>query len=108
MDVDYWTIDNPTNAFPRPNINQERPQKVSTLQYFDGSYWKLRNITLGYNFSNNVVQKMRMTGLRLYLTAQNPWYAAKYDTYDPENAGSIGTGDVPSSKLFLLGINFQF
>ena len=108
IDVDYWTIDNPTNDYPRPNINQERPQKFETLRYQDGSYWKLRNVTLGYNFPSTIAEKLKMQSLRLYATAQNPWFSAKYETYDPENAGSIGTGDVPSSKLYMVGINFQF
>ena len=108
MDVDYWTVDNPTNAFPRPNVNQESPQKSSTLRYYDGSYWKLRNVTLGYNFSNAIAEKLAMSSLRVYFTAQNPWFSAKYESYDPENANEIGTGDVPSSKLFLMGLNFQF
>lgn len=108
IDVDYWTIDNPTNDYPRPNINQERPQKFETLRYKDGSYWKLRNVTLGYNFPGSVAEKLKMSSLRIYATAQNPWFSAKFDTYDPENAGDIGTGDVPSSKLYMLGINFQF
>jgi TonB-linked SusC/RagA family outer membrane protein len=108
MDVDYWTIDNPTNAYPRPNFNQESPQKSSTLRYFDGSYWKLRNVVLGYNFSGKVLESLHMSGLRLYATAQNPWFSAKYNAFDPENSGSIGTSDVPSSKLYMLGINVQF
>ncbi len=108
MDVDYWTIDNPTNAYPRPNFNQENPQKNSTLRYFDGSYWKLRNVVLGYNFPGSITEKLHMTNLRIYATAQNPWYSAKFESYDPENSGAIGTDDVPSSKLFMLGINVQF
>lgn len=108
IDVDYWTKDNPTNDYPRPNINQERPQKNSTLRYKDGSYWKMRNVTLGYNFPGTIAEKLKMQSLRLYATAQNPWYKSEYETYDPENADTIGTSDVPSSKLFILGINFQF
>lgn len=108
LDVDYWTPTNPTNSYPRPNINQERPQKVSTLGYLDGSYLKLRNVTLGYNFPQSVTERLRMSSLRVYATAQNPLYWAKYETYDPENADSIGTGDVPSSSLYLFGVNLQF
>ena len=49
MLVDYWTPNNPTNAYPRPQANQERPENATTMEYFDGSYLKLRNLTLGYN-----------------------------------------------------------
>lgn len=117
MDVDYWTIDNPTNEYPRPNLNQERPQKYETLRYYDGSYVKLRNVTLGYNFPRKLIEKVGMSSLRLYATAQNPLFWAKYDTFDPETTNSndddtsdneINTNDVPSTKLFLIGINLQF
>lgn len=116
LDVDYWTPNNPTNSYPRPNLNQERPQKFETLRYYDGSYLKLRNVTLGYNFPQSFTEKLRLSSLRVYATAQNPWFTAKYDTFDPETTNSqdddfdneLGTGDVPSSKLFLFGVNVQF
>ena len=115
LDVDYWTIDNPTNAFPRPKQNQERPLNGSTLTYFDGSYVKLRNVTLGYSLPPTMAGKVGMSSLRLYVSAQNPWFWSKYDSYDPEvgdpdntNVGQISSSVVPSSRLFLVGINLQF
>ena len=59
LDVDYWTPTNPTNDYPRPNFTQERPENGSTLEYFDGSYVKLRNVTLGYNFESRYSFKIR-------------------------------------------------
>lgn len=108
LNVDYWTIDNPTNAFPRPNENQERPRNDDTMRFFDGSYVKLRNVTLGYNFPTSVAEKLKMSSLRVYASAQNPWFSAKYDTFDPENNGDISGGDIPSSKVFLFGVNLRF
>ncbi len=108
LDVDYWTIDNPTNAYPRPNENQERPRNDDSMRYFDGSYVKLRNVTLGYNFPSSVAEKLKMTSLRLYASAQNPWFSAKYDTFDPENNGDVSGTDIPSSKVFLVGVNLKF
>lgn len=108
LNVDYWTIDNPTNAFPRPNENQERPRNDDTMRFFDGSYVKLRNVTIGYNFPTSVAEKLKMSSLRVYASAQNPWFSAKYDTFDPENNGDISGGDIPSSKVFLFGVNLRF
>jgi TonB-linked SusC/RagA family outer membrane protein len=108
LDVDYWTIDNPTNAYPRPNQNQERPRDASTMSYFDGSFVKLRNVTLGYNFPNSLAEKVGMSGVRVYASAQNPWFWAKYETFDPEVGTQASSGDMPTSKLFLLGVNVQF
>ena len=109
LNVDYWTIDNPTNEYPRPNQNQERPRDDDTMRYFDGSFIKLRNVTLGYNFPTSLTDRLNMTGLRLYVAAQNPWFSAKYDTWDPEiDEDDITSGNIPTSKLFLVGLNVKF
>ncbi len=108
LDVDYWTIDNPTNANPRPNENQERPRNGSTLSYFDGSFVKLRNVTLGYNFPSAILDKLGLSQFRLYASAQNPVFWSKYDTWDPENNDQLRTRDIPTNKLFLVGLNVKF
>jgi hypothetical protein len=108
LDVDYWTIDNPTNEDPRPNLNQEFPRDGNTRGYFDGSFLKLRNVTLGYSFPEAVTSKLRMSNLRIYTSVQNALFFATYPTYDPENAGNVDSGDVPTSRLALVGLNIQF
>jgi TonB-linked SusC/RagA family outer membrane protein len=108
LNVDYWTIDNPSNDYPRPNKNQEHPQFDTSLRFKDGGYVKLRNITLGYNFPSSITEKLGMSNLRIYFTAQNPVVWSNYKAFDPENAGSVSSGDLPSNKLFLGGINVAF
>jgi len=121
LNVDYWTPTNPTNAFPRPNQNQERPKYSSTMSYFDGDYIKLRNATLGYTFPASITETLGMSSLRVYFSAQNPWFASTYETFDPEAAddgfnndgnesandnesisANVGDNIIPASKLFLL------
>jgi len=106
--VDYWTIDNPTNDYPRPNKNQENITYGSSLQYMDGGFIKLRNITLGYSLPMNIIQKMHMKKLRIYATAQNPWVWSNYKLFDPERAGNVTSGEMPSARLFLGGIEIGF
>jgi len=109
LDVDYWTPTNPTNDFPRPNFTQERPENGSTLTYFDGSYVKLRNVTLGYNFDRNIASKMGMSSLRAYVQGQNLWFSSNYDTFDPEiGESALSGGTTPSSKLVAFGIKAGF
>ena len=116
LDVDYWTVDNPTNANPRPNQNQEFPRNGTTLTYFDGSYVKLRNVTLGYTFSDELTQRWGMNNLRVYVSAQNPIFWSEYDTYDPEisdpdeegDIGQISSGIIPTSRLFSIGVSANF
>ena len=106
--ADYWTINNPTNDYPRPNKNQENITYGSSLQYTDGGYVKLRNITLGYNLPTSIAEKLKMSNLRVYVTAQNPLIWSKYKLFDPERAGNVSSGEMPSYKLFLGGINLTF
>ncbi|MDO1513290.1 TonB-dependent receptor [Maribacter confluentis] len=111
LDVDYWTIDNPTNAYPRPNENQESPRNGSTLRYFDGSFIKLRNISLGYNLPDSIVEKLSMEKLRLSVSGQNLWFASDYDTYDPEiseDSTDLNSGVVPSTKQWSLSLKATF
>ena len=103
LDVDYWTIDNPTNESPRPNENQERPRNASTLGYADGSFLKLRNVQLGYNLPDRLASRFGLSRFRLYVSGQNLWFASKFDTYDPETQDII-----PSSKIFLGGLTVTF
>ncbi|PSR54856.1 SusC/RagA family TonB-linked outer membrane protein [Adhaeribacter arboris] len=118
MDVDYWTPNNPTNAYPRPNQNQERPLYNTTMSYFDGSFTKVRNISLGYNIPTAISNKFKMSSLRVYASAQNPFIFSNYgNNLDPEQARgrsndreqsnliSIGT---PSARLIMFGLNAKF
>lgn len=122
LNLDYWTPDNPTNAYPRPNVEQEFAKYNTTMGYFDGSYVKLRNVTLGYNFKREWIEKLRLSRLRAYVQAQNPKFWSKYETFDPETGQegvrddnpSVGNrqqnvnGDVPLARIFLFGLNVGF
>jgi TonB-linked SusC/RagA family outer membrane protein len=106
--VDYWTKNNPTNAYPQPNVNLESPIYGSTLSYFDGSFVKIRNINLGYTIPAKVAGKLKMQSLRLYISAQNPFvfseYTSKYNGIDPE----FPTTSTPPVRTFLAGVNLKF
>jgi TonB-linked SusC/RagA family outer membrane protein len=106
--VDYWTVDNPTNAYPRPNKNQESITYGSTLRYMDGGFVKLRNVTLGYSLPESIISRLKMTKLRIFFTAQNPMVWSNYKLFDPERAGNVTSDQMPSNKLFLGGININF
>ena len=108
LDVDYWTINNPTNDYPRPNRNQENPAFASTLRYKDGGFVKLRTITLGYNLPKDIAGKLGLANMRVYVSAQNPKVWSTYKVFDPESVNQIDAGDVPSNKLFIGGINLTF
>lgn len=106
--VDYWTIDNPTNAYPRPNKNQENITYGSTLNYMDGGFIKLRTVTLGYTLPETISEKLFTKRIRVFATAQNPLVWSKYKLFDPERAGNVTSGEMPSTTLYLGGIEIGF
>jgi TonB-linked SusC/RagA family outer membrane protein len=108
LDVDYWTIDNPTNAYPRPNKNQENITYGSSLNYMDGGFVKLRNITLGYKLPESIASRLKMTKLRVFVSGQNLATWSDYKLFDPERAGNVGSGEMPSNRMFLGGIEIGF
>jgi TonB-linked SusC/RagA family outer membrane protein len=112
LDINYWTPNNPTNDFPRPNKDQEFPVYNSTLQYFDGSFVKVRNINFGYNFAPALVQRFKLTGLRLYTSIQQPFifaeYRSKYKGIDPETADIVNANQIPSVRQITFGLNAKF
>lgn len=80
-------------------------------QYFvDNSYVKVKNITLGYTFPQQLLSKWHIAGLRLYANVLNPFTFTDYKGFDPEWADaaiSDGTGGV-SSRTYQIGVNLKF
>jgi len=112
LDIDYWTPNNPTNEFPRPNQNQEFPVFQSTLQYFSGTFFKVRNINLGYTLPESLTSRIKLSGLRVYASAQNPLniseYRSKYKGIDNESFDIVDQNQSPTVKQFIFGINAKF
>ncbi|MDB5241504.1 MAG: TonB-dependent receptor plug [Spirosoma sp.] len=111
--VDYWTPNNPTNEFPRPNSSQEFPVYNSAIYYFDGSFVKVRNINLGYTFPASITQRLRMQSLRLFTSIQQPFifstYRSKYNGVDPETSdGTVSNGVTPATRVVTFGLNVKF
>ncbi len=103
--VNYWTPTNPSNTDPRPNKNQENPIYGDTRGYQDGSFTRIRNITVGITVPERVVQHIGAGSVRVYGTAQNPFTFTRFTGLDPEGRTSAGT---PAYRMFLLGATFGF
>ena len=105
--VDYWTPENPTNEYPRYDASRAELPFEYTLRYRDGSYVKVRNITLGYTLSPNLLKNAPLSDFRIYATAQNPFiiHSNLFDGLDPERGGSINW---PLARIWLFGINTSF
>lgn len=106
---DYWTESNPTNAYPRPYLGHSMTtaQKES-LGYVDGSYFKIKNITLGYSLPNNILKKLNMTRLRVYATITNPLIICKSDMLKGMDPESNASDKFPLYKTLVFGVNVSF
>jgi len=104
--VNYHTPDNPSNDYPRPVKQGDRNIDMDVLRYRDGSFVRVRNINLGYNFSDNTISETGIESLKVYISAQNPFTFTNYEGWDPESGGN--TSSYPATKTFLVGLNARF
>ncbi len=119
--VDYWTPNNPSNLYPRPNQNQERPKYNTSMSYFDGTFVKVRNINVGYTFNDIALKRLGFGSLRIYTSVQNPFIFSEYRRVhkgiDPETfidgeqgveGGVINANIAPPVVQYTFGINAKF
>lgn len=97
-----------TAAYPGPAL--------TSYSVENGSYLRVRNITLGYRFTENQLKKLFVKTARIYVTAQNPFLITKYTGYNPE-ANIMGSnpvtpgvdqGTYPVARTLIVGLNFGF
>lgn len=112
--ADRWS---PTNASNKvPAYNGYITNDVYSRFVEDGSFLRLKNLTLGYTLPHKWVRKFHASKLRIYGTAQNLFCVTKYSGYDPEvNSASnnpmtpgLDWGAYPKSRVFTFGIDLQF
>lgn len=104
---DYWTESNQNAYFPIPGSGDEQ-KTLSSLSYRDGSFIKVKNITLGYTLPQSISRKVLMEKCRIYATAYNPFLYVKDEQLrgtDPETNGSDA---FPLYKQFVFGVNITF
>ena len=115
--LDRWTPSNPDGSLPiaafgDPNNNG----RASTRWVEDGSFVKLRELTLSYNFPTNWVKKLKLSNLKIYAQGRNLFVWTDYSGYDPEvsrDGGSvissnIDYGTYPQVKTYIAGMNLSF
>lgn len=99
----YWTLYNPSNETPAPNMTQA-PAYIVALGYQDASYLRLRSVTLGYTFPQRTADALKMRSLRLYLSCNNAWYYTRVLGYGPEQT----PGSYPEPRTMLFGVKASF
>lgn len=107
--INYWTPENPTNDFPRPMYGSTLTNYpgYQTLTFVDGSYFKIRNLSLGYTLPQKIAGKISASRLRIYATASNLLTITKsrfIKDYDPERGGAESW---PLSREVVFGVNLD-
>lgn len=111
-----WTGEGTSNKYPRLAIGDAQNWLVSDLYVCDGSYLRLKNITLGYTLPKTLTRKLTIERLRFYVQAENLVTWTKYWGFDPEIASgpdgikSLGVdrGVYPQARTFTVGVNVSF
>ena len=112
-----WTTLNTITNVPRPTGSDPNDnRRISSRFIEDGSFIRLRNISLGYNVPKNWLLRARIQQLRIYGSAQNIYTWTNYTGYDPE-VGSfnqnplingVENGRYPISSSYTFGLNVTF
>ncbi len=118
-DVTNVRVVNTDTKTPRPTIADPNDNdRLSDRYVEDGSYLRIKNITLGYTFPKSVLQKAKIENIRLYMNIQNLYTFTKYSGYDPEVGAStqdssgltfgVDNGRYPSPMTCSFGVNITF
>jgi TonB-linked SusC/RagA family outer membrane protein len=122
--LNRWTTSNTNTNVPK--ANQGRSYKPSTRFLYDASYIRLKNISLGYNFSSSLIDRIGIRSLRVYISGQNLLTISDYPGFDPEvnyrSSGGTSSsairdsnrnmgldyGSYPNAKTYTVGFNIGF
>lgn len=99
----WWTPANPNNEYFANSLNSNKtPTAVPLVQ--NSSFLRITDISLGYNFNDNILSRLGISKLKIYVEARNPFTVTKWTGLDPE-LGSQTT--IPLQKEYVLGLNIS-
>lgn len=122
-DYNYWKPSVPGKTQGSTNARYPNPfdfRRAATLQPFrtnqtlfleDGTYWKINNVVLAYNFDKRLISRLGMTQCRLTFTANNVYTFSHYSGPDPELVTALGrdnSGGYPNARSYAVGVSVQF
>ncbi|WP_298338904.1 TonB-dependent receptor [uncultured Algibacter sp.] len=114
--LDRWRQPGDITTIPRAVFGNSDNSRVSTRFIEDASYLRVKAVTLGYNFPKEILEKIKISALKLYVTGENLLTFTNYSGFDPEvNAfgGSntirgIDFGTFPQARTTLFGLSVTF
>ena len=111
--LDYWTPEN-TDAYfprnyPRGGVNYGNSRRTQTKYMLDGSYLRVKNITIGYSIPNSILTKNKIDKLRVFLSAENPFVFSDWpDGINTELVDKSNGATYPYLRSFNVGLNLSF
>lgn len=110
---DRWTSKNTDGTTPRANATDYSKYMTSSGSVFDGSYFKIKQIQLGYSLPKNLIKRAAIENLRVYGSLEDFFTFTKYPGFDPEVTGvgkalGVDKGSYPNSKKIVLGLSVTF
>ena len=99
---------------PAADAEEMSKYLYSDAMVFDGSFFKIKQIQLGYTFPKRLTEKIFISNLRVYCSLEDYFTFTKYPGFDPEVAATatagmgVDKGSYPTSKKVVVGVNIQF
>ncbi len=114
--MNRYTAENTNGDLPRYNQYSQNNLKISDRFIEDGSYLRIQNVSLGYNFPVKWINHIKMSSCRIYISGQNLYTFTKYSGYDPELGAfnnnvltqNIDYGHYPNPRSVTIGANIVF
>jgi TonB-linked SusC/RagA family outer membrane protein len=104
-----WHGEGTSNTIPRTTFNDNGSSKKSSIFVEDASYFRLKNVELGYSLGRvRSLSRLNIGDARVYVSGQNLFTATKYTGLDPESTDLLDRGTYPQSRSFLFGTTVKF
>lgn len=105
-----------SNAMRLSASSTNANNRLSDLYVEDGSYVRIQNVSLAYNFPKNITNRLKVSNLKLYVNIQNLYTFTNYTGYDPEVGCMYGDalmsgldyGRYPTPRIYTFGVNVSF
>jgi TonB-linked SusC/RagA family outer membrane protein len=109
--LDAWSPENPNGKVPVISTSDANGNfNASDFYVEDGSYVRLRNLTIGYTFPKTISDKIKTGAIRVYATSNNLFTITKYSGFDPEigmDNNGLDVGRYPQARTFMLGLSLS-
>jgi hypothetical protein len=106
LGLDYWTPENTDAIYERPNINIS--SGIAGTRYIPRSFVRLQDVSLAYNFPRELLTKLKIQNLKVFVSGKNLYTLTKWPGWDPETGQNINRTGRPVLKGYSVGLNLGF